>query len=78
MGVVRGVQEGGGVRKRFVPKRGILAACLEAVANVRRERIAAIRRRHADRLWTAGHQRLDNALWAAEKGATAQTGARTC
>jgi hypothetical protein len=52
---------------RFVPKLGILAACLEAGVLTRRERIAGIRRRHGDRLATAGHQRLDNALWAAER-----------
>ena len=57
---------GGGV-SRFVPKRGILAACLEAAALTRRERIAGIRRRHWGRLWTAGHRDLDNALWAAER-----------
>jgi hypothetical protein len=55
------------MRQRFVPKLGILAACELAAALTRRERIAAIRRRHGDRLWTAGHQRMDNALWAAER-----------
>ena len=54
---------------RFVPKRGILAACELAAALTRRERIAGIRRRHGDRLWTAGHAGLDNALWAAERQA---------
>ena len=52
---------------RFVPKRGIGPACEEAWARNRRDRIAAIRRRYWDRLATVGHQRLDNALWAAER-----------
>ena len=52
---------------RCIPKRGILAACTEAAALTRRERIAGIRRRHGERLWTAGHRDLDYALWAAER-----------
>lgn len=48
---------------RFVPKRGIGAACQEAARQWRLRRVIGMRRRHWDRLGEVRHQRVDNALF---------------
>jgi len=50
---------------RFVPKRGVLGACLEAWRRDRADRIRRIRARLAD---AGRHMELDQRLWEIERG----------
>ena len=58
----------------FVPKRSIFGWLEEQMARARLRKIRAVRSRWWDALGKAHHERLDGALWEAERNALVKVG----